>query len=636
MRMSQLFGSTLRSTPAGVEAVGHQWLLRAGYVRQLGQGIFAYLPLGWRAMRRIEAILREEMTAIGGVELSMPVVHPAELWQRSGRYRSVGAELTRLVDRRDRPLVLAMTHEEVVATLAASEINSYRQLPKCVFQIQTKWRDDPRPRAGMVRAREFTMKDSYTLDADEAGLDVQYEAHYRAYFSIFERCGLPVIAVGSDTGMMGGSGAHEYMYLTALGEDTLVLCDNCGYAQNRQIATSAKPAAAAEQPAALERVHTPATPTIEALADFLGVPASRTAKAVFVAVEPGRDEAGSPAVMVLAVLRGDTALNESKLTSILAKRGIVKGGAELRPMTADEIVAVGAVPGFASPVGLAAKEGTAPAVVVADELVASSPNLVAGANEADWHLRNTNAGRDYVPDVVGDIATADEGDACSVCGHALRAERGVEVGNIFKLGATYSSAFGANYLDPEGNLAPIVMGCYGIGVGRLLACVAEEHHDERGLRLPVAIAPFQVHICVLQAGGAGGATGAGNTGGRQSNGADSALDAGRGQPNGADRAADAGPSLLDVAEDLYSSLAGAGFDVLLDDRGERPGAQFADADLIGLPLRITVSARSLAAGGAEVKRRDSDTSTVVGLAEVVGFVSSELVEMAGSLPAPLR
>lgn len=623
--MSQLFGSTLRSAPAGVEAVGHQWLLRAGYVRQLGQGIFSYLPLGWRAMRRIETILREEMTAIGGVELSMPVVHPAELWQRSGRYHSVGAELTRLSDRRERPMVLAMTHEEVVATLAASEINSYRQLPKCVFQIQTKWRDDPRPRAGMVRAREFTMKDSYTLDADEAGLEAQYEAHYQAYFTIFERCGLPVIAVGSDTGMMGGTGAHEYMYLTPLGEDTLVICDHCGYAQNRQIATSAKPAAPAEEPEALERVYTPATPTIEALADFLGVPTARTAKAMFVAVEPERDQTddqtAASALLVLAVLRGDTTLNEAKLAAVLAAQGLTNGAGELRPMTAEEISSTGAVPGFASPVGLEAKDVRRRAVVVADELVMSSPNLVAGANEADWHLRNTNAGRDYQPDVIGDIAAAEAGDACSVCGQQLRTERGVEVGNIFKLGSRYAAALGATYLDPNGDLKPIVMGSYGIGVGRLLACLAEEHHDERGLRLPVAVAPFQVHICVLGAGGSDGRAGGGEGAG--------------GRAGGGEGSEGLTFSPMAVANDLYASLSAAGFDVLLDDRGERAGAQFADADLIGLPMRITVSPRSLAAGGAEVKRRDSDAITVVGVAEVVGFVSSELVEMAGTLPSHL-
>ncbi len=572
MRMSRLFGETLREAPAGIESPGHQFLLRAGYVRQLAQGIFSYLPLGWQAMVHVEQILREEISAIGGVELSLPIVHPAELWQQSGRYQAIGAELTRFHDRRDRDLVLAMTHEEVVTTLAASEISSYRQLPKLVFQIQTKWRDDPRPRAGMIRAREFTMKDSYSLDLDEAGLDAQYRAHYAAYFKIFARCGLPVIAVGADVGMMGGSGAHEFMYLTPLGEDTLVLCDNCGYAQNRQVATSCKTPAEPEEPRPVSRVATPGAKTIEGLAEMLEVAKARTAKIVFLAAEH-RGEDGEVFVRpIVAVVRGDTELNEAKLANLF-------GGAELRPMTLEEIAAIGAVAGFASPIGLAGGE------VVADELVMASPNLVAGANEEGWHLLDTNAGRDWQPDIVADIVAADDGDECSVCGEPLRTARGVEVGNIFKLGTKYAESFGATYLDPDGNAQPIVMGCYGIGVGRLLACIAEEHHDDRGLRLPIAIAPFPVHLTVLR-------------------GADS--------PAG------------EVAERVYETLEAAGVGVLFDDRGERPGVQFADADLIGLPLRLTVSERSLTAGGVELKRRDADQARIVAVDALVAEIRDEL------------
>jgi len=567
-----MFGETLREAPAGIESAGHQFLLRAGYVRHLAQGIFSYLPLGWQAIMHIEEILREELAAIGGVELSLPVVHPAELWQQSGRYQAIGAELTRFQDRRDRDMVLAMTHEEVVASLAATEITSYRQLPKLVFQIQTKWRDDPRPRAGLIRAREFTMKDSYTLDLDEAGLDTQYRAHYEAYFKIFARCGLPVIAVGADVGMMGGSGAHEFMYLTPLGEDTLVLCDNCGYAQNRQVATSRKKEATREDLRVVSRVATPDTTTIEQLTTMLEVDPARTAKIVFVAAEH-RGEDGRPfARLIVAVVRGDTELNEAKLANLF-------GGAELRPMTLDEIATIGAVPGFASPIGLTGGE------VVADELVMASPNLVAGANEAGWHLRDTNAGRDWQPDVVADIVAADDGDGCSVCGEPLRTVRGVEVGNIFKLGTRYAKSFGATYLDQDGNAQPIVMGSYGIGVGRLLACIAEEHHDDRGLRLPAAIAPYSVHLTVLR-------------------GADS--------PAG------------DVAEGVYGALEAAGVAVLFDDRGERPGVQFADADLIGLPLRLTVSERSIAAGGIELKRRDADETRVVAEDALTASVRAEL------------
>ena len=572
MRMSRLFGETLREAPAGIESPGHQFLLRAGYVRQLSQGIFSYLPLAWQAMMHIGQILREEMTAIGGVEVSLPVVHPAELWQQSGRYQKIGAELTRFQDRRDRDMVLAMTHEEVVASLAGGEINSYRQLPRLVFQIQIKWRDDPRPRAGLIRTREFTMKDSYSLDLDEAGLDTQYRAHYEAYFKIFARCRLPVVVVGADVGIMGGTGAHEYMYLSPLGEDTLVLCDSCGYAQNRQVATSRKANAEPEELRGARRVETPHATTIDELAELLKVPKARTAKIVFLAAEHRGDD-GDPLVrFVVGVVRGDTDLNEAKLANLL-------GGAELRPMTVDEIAAVGAVAGFASPIGLSG------AAVIADELVMSSPNLVAGANEEGWHLLDTNAGRDWQPDVVADITAAEDGDGCSVCGSPLRTERGIEVGNIFKLGTRFSHAFGATYLDPDGNAKPIVMGSYGIGLGRLLACIAEEHHDERGLRLPVAIAPYPVHLTVLR-------------------GSDS----------------EAG----EVAERVYGSLEAAGIGVLYDDRGERPGVQFADADLIGLPLRLTVSERSLKAGGIELKRRDADQTRIVAEEDLILEVRAEL------------
>ena len=469
-------------------------------------------------------------------------------------------------------MVLAMTHEEVVASLAASEISSYRQLPKLVFQIQIKWRDDPRPRAGTIRAREFTMKDSYSLDLDEVGLDTQYRAHYDAYFKIFARCGLPVVAVGADVGIMGGSGAHEFMYLTPLGEDTLVLCDSCGYAENRQVATSRKAAAEPEELRGALRVATPHATTIEELAALLEVARARTAKIVFLAAEH-RSEDGNPVVrLIVAVVRGDTDLNEAKLANLL-------GGAELRPMTLEEIAAIGAVAGFASPIGLTGGE------VVADELVMSSPNLVAGANEEGWHLLDTNAGRDWQPDIVADIVAADDGDGCSVCESPLRTERGVEVGNIFKLGTRFADAFGATYLDPDGNAKPIVMGSYGIGVGRLLACIAEEHHDERGLRLPVAIAPYPVHLTVLR---------------------------------GSDSVAG------EVAERVYGSLEAVGIGVLFDDRGERPGVQFADADLIGLPLRLTVSERSLKAGGIELKRRDADQARVVAEDALVLEVRAEL------------
>lgn len=542
--MSRLFGVTLRSAPAGAETPGYQLLLRGAYIRQLGQGIFSYLPLAWRVMRRIEQIMREEMDAAGGVEMSMPLVHPGELWKTSGRYEAIGAELARLSDRRERPLVLALTHEEVVASLAATEIQSWRQLPKLVYHIQLKFRDDPRPRAGLLRTREFTMKDAYSLDRDEDGLVAQYERLHEAYDRIFERCHLPVLAVAADVGMMGGSEAHEFMYLNPIGEDTIVVCDSCGYAQNRQIARSAKTASAngdSEQMLELERVETPGTNTIESLAGFLGVDPSRTAKVVFVATSDGR--------FVVAVVRGDMQVNETKLASAV-------GAGEIRPMTTEEITAIGCVPGYASPIGVGDR-----ALVVVDELVAETPNLVAGANEEGWHLLNTNVGRDYQPDLVVDLTAVEDGQPCVVCGSPLRTVRGVEVGNIFKLGTHFSEALGANYLDEDGTEKPIVMGSYGIGVGRLLACIAEEHCDDRGLVWPASVAPFAVHLCVI------------------------------------------GEEGLAAADEIEEELATAGLDVLVDDRGERPGVQFTDAELIGCPVLLTVSSRSLAAGGVEAKLR---------------------------------
>ncbi len=567
MKMTQLFGSTLREAPAGAETPGYQLLLRGAYVRQIGQGIFAYLPLAVRVMRRIEQIMREEMEAAGGVELSMPLVHPAELWKRSGRYDAIGSELARFSDRRERPVVLAMTHEEAVAVLTASEIHSWRQLPKLVYQIQLKWRDDPRPRAGLVRTREFTMKDAYSLDRDAKGLDVQYERLHVAYDEIFRRCELPIIAVAADVGIMGGSEAHEFMYLNPIGEDTIVLCDSCGYSQNRQVARAATPLAGErEEPLPLERVATPFTPTIESLCELLRIEATKTAKVVFVATEDARP--------VVAVVRGDMQLNETKLANLV-------GASELRPMTTEEIEAIGCVPGYASPIGVGDR-----ATVVVDEVVAASPNLLAGANEEGFHLRNVNSGRDYEPDMVADIVAVEEGQACVVCGAALRTERGVEVGNIFKLGTRFSNSEGATYLDEDGTEKPIVMGSYGIGVGRLLACVAEEHRDERGLVWPASVAPFGAQLCCI------------------------------------------GEEGLAAAPSIAASLEQAGVDVLVDDRGERPGVQFTDAELIGCPVLLTVSKRSLAAGGVEAKPRTTagrEGALIVGLDELPQWVAGRLV-----------
>ncbi len=549
MKLSRLLGQTLREAPSDAETAGHQLLLRAGYIRPLGSGIFSYLPLAHRSMAKIMQIIREEMNAIGGQELTMPVVHPADVWQETGRWYQIGAEMGRFKDRTNRDMVLAMTHEEVVASLARSEIQSYRKLPMLVYQLQTKWRDDPRPRAGLIRVREFTMLDSYSLDADWDGLAQQYQAHYEAYFRIFQRCGLPVVAVQSDTGMMGGKLAHEYMYLTPIGEDTLFFCDSCGFSANRQVSAFRKTAPAGEALLPLEPVATPGVSSIADLADFLQIPAARTAKAVFFTATPA--DADLPPELIFAVVRGDMDVNETKLANAV-------GAKDLRPATDEEIRAAGAEPGYASPVGIRGVR------VVVDDLVPACPNLVAGANQPDLHLRNVNYGRDYTASLVADIVAARAGDGCPQCGEPLRMSRGVEVGNIFQLGTRYSEALGCTFLDEQGESHPIIMGSYGIGVGRLLGCIAEEHHDERGLCLPPAVAPYPIHLVLLS----------GKTG-----------------------VADA------AASELADALTAAGLEPLFDDRNEYAGVKFADADLIGLPLRINISERSLKQGSVEFKPR---------------------------------
>ncbi len=574
MRLSKHFGTTLREPPAGAEAVSHQFLIRAGFIRQLGQGLFTYLPLAKRSLTKIEDIMREEMNRIGGQEMTMPVVHPAEAWKATGRWQSVGPEMGRFKDRKGRDMALAMTHEEVVVDLCKTEIRSHRQLPQLVYHIQTKFRDDPRPRAGLIRVREFTMKDSYSLDRDEAGLDEQYRAHYQAYFDIFHRCAIATIAVGSDVGMMGGSQAHEFMYLAPVGEDTLVLCSNCGYAVNRQIARFAKPAAEPEESLPLEKVATPDTPTIEALAKLLGVSESKTAKAVFL-IAGHEEEQGTREEFVFVVIRGDMEANETKVANAVKADW-------LRPAEEREIRAVGAEPGYGSPLGL--KD----VLILVDDAVPASPNLVGGANEAGFHLKNTNIPRDYEPSMVADIAAAGDGDACVQCGKPLHTSRGVEVGNIFKLGTRYSDAVGATYLDEDSTEKAIVMGSYGIGSGRLLACIAEEHHDEQGLIWPISVAPYQVHLVTLNTKDA---------------------------------------AIVEAGDRFYQMLQEAGIEVLYDDRDERAGVKFADADLIGVPLRLTVGGKSLAKGGVELKRRDSKDIEIVKEAEMVQRLQSEIQKM---------
>lgn len=569
MRMSQLFSQTLREAPADTDIASHQLLLRAGFIRPLAAGVFSYLPLAKRALTKVENIVREEMDAITGQEITMPVVHPADLWQETGRWYKIGSELTRLQDRAGRDMVLAMTHEEVVGDLVRKEVRSYRQLPALIYQIQTKWRDEPRPRAGLIRVREFTMKDSYSLDADWEGLDKQYRAHYVAYFRIYQRAGLSVLAVKSDTGMMGGRLAHEFMYGTPIGEDTLLVCEHCGYSANREVARFAKPENPSEAPLPIQKVETPNTTTIDALAKFLNIPAAKTAKAVFMMVTVSEGEADVEK-FVLAIVRGDMDVNETKLGNAVQAKAV-------RPAVDAEIRAIGAVAGYGSAIGVKN------ALVVIDEAVAKSANLVAGANEAGYHFLNVNYERDFKADVVADIVAAREGDACPDCGKPLQVTRGVEVGNIFKLGTRYSDSLGCTFLDKEGQAKPVIMGSYGIGIGRLLACVAEEHRDEQGLKWPISVAPYHVHLVVLP---------------------------------------DATTS--EVAERVYDGLKREKIEVLFDDRDERAGVKFNDADLIGLPLRLTVSKKSLEQGGVEMKRRTSTEKTIIPLDEVVYRVQAEI------------
>jgi prolyl-tRNA synthetase len=552
MRLSRLFFASLRDAPADVEMPSAQLLLRAGYVRQLGTGIYTLLPLGFRVQQRIEQVIREEIDAIGGQEMEMPVVHPADLWRQTGRYQKIGPELVRFKDRSGRDMVLAFTHEEVVADLLRDILQSYRQLPLIVYHFQTKFRDEPRARGGLIRVREFVMKDSYSVDADEAGLDHAYELHHAAYTRIFQRLGLETISVGADVGVMGGSLAHEFMVLNERGEDTIVLCNSCGYAANLQIARAAKPEPPAEEPMPREEVATPGTDTIASLAALLGIGPERTAKAAFFVTGDGR--------LVTAIVRGDYDVNETKLVNA------VKSFGGFRSAHPDEIRAAGMEPGFASPVG--ARD----TLVVVDELAARSPNLVAGANRRDVHFRNVNAGSDFTPDIVADITSVRAGDPCPKCGAAVRLANGIEVGNIFKLGRDFTTALDATFLAEDGSRIHPIMGSYGIGLGRALACIVEVHHDDKGIAWPSAVAPYAAHLVAI----------------------------------GANR----DPAVAEAADGLYTRLTNAGVEMLYDDRDESPGVKFTDAELLGMPTIVTISPRSLAAGGAEVTDRASGERSI--------------------------
>ena len=568
MRYSQYFVPTVKETPSDAEVISHQLLLRAGMIRKLAAGVYNYLPLGLRSIRKVEKIVREEMNRAGAIEILMPTVQPAELWQESGRWEQYGKELLRFRDRKDAEFCLGPTHEEVVTDLVRREVKSYRQMPLNLYQIQGKFRDEIRPRFGLMRGREFIMKDAYSFDVDSAAADLSYDKMYQAYRRIFERCGLRFRAVEADTGSIGGSSSHEFMVLAESGEDAIVSCSACHYAANVEKA-EARPFEAPEhaEPRPLERVATPGKRTIEEVSAFLGIHAATMVKTLILMAD------GEP---VVALLRGDHDLNEIKLKNYL--------GCDTLEMAGDEVVerVTGAPVGFAGPVGLKVK-------MVADQAVQGMRNFATGGNEKDLHLKNVNLERDCTVSQFVDIRNVVHGDACPRCDSGeLEMWRGIEVGHVFKLGTKYSKALNATYLDADGKEQIIFMGCYGIGVSRTVAACVEQNHDENGIVFPIPIAPFH---CIV-----------------------SAINYAKEDP------------VREACEAIYAQLNEAGVEVMLDDRDERPGVKFKDADLIGIPLRIVVGSKNLAEGKVELKHRRSGEVELLSVADAVARVKGMVAE----------
>jgi prolyl-tRNA synthetase len=581
-RWSQLFIPTLREAPADADVPSHKYLLRAGYVRQLAAGIYSYLFLGHRAMLKITQIVREEMDKIGQ-EFYLPALHPAEIWQESGRWQVMGDNMFRLKDRKGADLVLGMTEEEVMTTIARRELRSYKQLPQIWYQIQSKFRDEPRPKGGLLRVRQFTMKDSYSFDLDAAGLDVSYKKHYDAYCRIFDRCGLQYVVVEAHSGAMGGSQSHEFMVYTEAGEDLVVSCPQCKYAANLEKATSRLDAVEDYADVGDGKpvpVHTPGMKTIEDVAKFLGVSPKNKMKTL--ALMASGNEGGKKCeVAVVAFLRGDHSLNEAKLSAAI-------GTTDFRPMQAEEIQAVfGSPAGFLGPIG---SEGWAykgiKAKVLVDRALLGRKNLIAGANKEDYHLRNVTPQRDFqvAEEQWADLRAVEAGEACPNCGSPLKVAKAVEIGHIFKLGYKYSESMGARVLDKDGKEVMPIMGCYGIGIERILTAAVEENHDNDGFFLPPPIAPFQVVVTPTNVSDA---------------------------------------KLLAAAEEIAQKLQSAGLDVLLDDRDERPGVKFKDADLVGIPFRITIG-KKLAEGKVEVFRRATRKSEDAGTLESIDILRNLL------------
>lgn len=570
MRMSQMVGRRIKEDPKDAKIVSHKLLVRGGYVRPVSAGIYSLLPMGFRIVAKIEQIVREEMDRIGGQEVRLPIALPAELWEESGRFSSVGTELLRFKDRNGKDMVLGMTHEEAMVQLVRTEVTSYKQLPVMTYQIQLKYRDEARPRAGLIRVREFTMKDAYSFHTDQEDLEKYYEKAHEAYERFFRRVGLDnVVSIKANSGMMGGNISHEFMALAECGEDTIFLSpDGKSYKANREIAVSGLKFEKSAEELPLEKVATPDKKTIDEVAEFLNVKPENTGKAVFYSDMEGK--------LIFVMIRGDFEVNESKLQNHL-------GLLEVKFATDDQIREAGAVPGYASPVGI----DPAKCRIIIDNSIAGSSNLVVGANEANYHYKNFNYGRDLSGAEVVDIAMVRDGDPCPVTGEPLQMRRGIEVGNIFQLGTKYSAPMNCNYLDKEGRPHPMVMGCYGIGIGRTMATVAEVCHDDYGPIWPMSIAPYQVEICALNPdkGGVGAAS-----------------------------------------EKLYEELNALGVEVLLDDRGEKAGFMFNDADLMGIPFRVTVSPKSLEQGMAEFRTRSCRDIELIPLADVAKIVAERVKE----------
>lgn len=568
MRYSQMLLPTTRETPAEAEVISHQLLVRGGFIRKLTSGMYTYLPLGVLALQRVANIVREEMNRAGAQEILMPMVQPGDLWMESGRWKKYGPELLRFRDRHDRDYCLGPTHEEVVTDIARRELHSYRQLPVNLYQIQTKFRDEIRPRFGLMRGREFMMKDAYSFDSDDSGANLSYETMRQAYVRIFQRCGLEFRAVEADSGTIGGSFSHEFMVLAEAGEDTLVICDACLYAANVEKAAIAPRQPVAQSVALMEmtRVATPGMKQVDTVADFLSVNATDIIKTMIYQAD---------GVLVAALVRGDRKVQTVKLKNLL-------GAGEIESLTDEQVWQQARLPlGYVGPVGL-------PLKIVADQEVMAMINAVAGANEKGYHYTGVNPGRDFQPAVVGDLRQVAADDSCPLCAGRLRLTEGIEVGHIFKLGTSYSEVMKASFQDSDGLDKPFIMGCYGIGVSRVVAAAIEQNHDDRGIVFPVPLAPFQVIILNL------------------------------------------GPKEDDycqAAERLYTELRDGGLDVLYDDRDERPGSKFNDADLIGIPFRLTVGKTFAKEGKVELKIRKTGETRILTVEAMVSEVT-ELVKQA--------